>query len=225
MAFLVPPLMVFLAKDPIVDNYDLSSLMMIFCGAAPLSKETVDAVYARTNVFTIRQGFGMSEASLSLTVQDEEKNKPGSVGGLRPGVWGKVIDPETGKTLGPNQRGELCFKGTSIMKGYVGNAEATASTIDKDGWLHSGDIGFYDDDGEWFIVDRIKELIKYKGFQVPPAEIERLLLTHPEVRDTAVIGIPNEAAGELPLAFIVKAPGSNLTEKDLIDFVASMFIL
>lgn len=219
-AFLVPPLLVFLAKSPLVDKYDLSSLFVIGCGAAPLGKDISDAVKERLNIIALRQGYGMSEMTLSVLAQTEEFDKVGSVGTLRAGTWGKVIDPETGKALGPNQRGEMCFKGSSIMRGYIGNNEATRQTIDADGWLHTGDIGYYDDDHEWFIVDRLKELIKYKGFQVPPAEIEAQLLTHPDINDAAVIGIPDENAGELPLAFVVRKPNSKLTEKDVIDFVA-----
>lgn len=222
-AFLVPPLLVFLAKSPLVDKYDVSSLLLIGCGAAPLSKEIGDAVRSRLNVVAIRQGYGMSEMTFSVLTQTEGFEKVGSVGSLRAGVWGKVIDPETGKALGPNQRGEMCFKGSAIMRGYVRNPAATKETIDKDGWLHTGDVGYYDDDGEWFIVDRLKELIKYKGFQVPPAEIESILLTHPDINDAAVIGIPDENAGELPFAFVVRKSNSNLTEKGVIDFVASEY--
>lgn len=220
-AFLVPPLLLFLAKSPLVDMYDVSSLVVIGCGAAPLSKDISDAVKARLNIFALRQGYGMSEMTLSVLSQTEGFDKVGSVGTLRPGTYGKVIDPETGKALGPNQRGEMCFKGSPIMRGYIRNEAATKQTIDADGWLHTGDIGYYDDDHEWFIVDRLKELIKYKGFQVPPAEIEAILLTHPDINDAAVIGIPDENAGELPFAFVVRKSKSHLTEKDVIDFVAS----
>uniref|UniRef100_A0AAG5CN47 Luciferin 4-monooxygenase n=1 Tax=Anopheles atroparvus TaxID=41427 RepID=A0AAG5CN47_ANOAO len=214
---LVPPLMVFLAKHPMVDDYDLSSLMTLFCGAAPLSKEIEDQVRERLGVAFIRQGYGMSETTLGVLVQDGFENKAGSVGKVRQGQWVKVIDPETGRALGPNQRGELCFKGSLIMKGYVGRERA----IDDDGWLHTGDVAYYDDDREFFIVDRIKELIKYKGFQVPPAELEAILLEHPRISDAAVIGVADERAGELPLAFVVKEHGELLTEQEVIDFVAS----
>lgn len=131
----------------------------------------------------------------------------------------KVID-ENGKSLGPNQRGELCFKGNRIMKGYANDTEATKNTIDKDGWLHSGDIAYYDEDKQFYIVDRLKELIKYNANQVAPAEIEALLLSLSKVKDCGVIGIPDEKAGELPFAFVVKQPGAELTEKEVIQFVA-----
>ncbi|KFB37037.1 AMP dependent coa ligase [Anopheles sinensis] len=190
--------------------------MTLFCGAAPLSREIEDQVRERLGVAFIRQGYGMSETTLGVLMQDGLENKAGSVGKVRMGQWVKVIDPETGRALGPNQRGELCFKGSLIMKGYVGRERA----IDEDGWLHTGDIAYYDDDQEFFIVDRIKELIKYKGFQVPPAELEAILLEHPRISDAAVIGVPDERAGELPLAFVVKEHGEELTEREVIDFVA-----
>ncbi|KAH8271443.1 hypothetical protein KR018_010792 [Drosophila ironensis] len=218
MAFMVPPLMVFLAKHPIVDKYDLSSLMVLLCGAAPLSRETEDQIKERIGVPFIRQGYGLSESTLSVLVQNDDFCKPGSVGVLKVGIYAKVIDPDTGKLLGANERGELCFKGDGIMKGYIGDTKSTQTAI-QDGWLHTGDIGYYDDDFEFFIVDRIKELIKYKGFQVPPAEIEALLLSHDKIKDAAVIGKPDEAAGELPLAFVVKQANVQLTENDVIQFV------
>ncbi|XP_034113593.1 uncharacterized protein LOC117574071 [Drosophila albomicans] len=218
MAFMVPPLMVFLAKHPIVDKYDLSSLMVLLCGAAPLSRETEDQIKERIGVPFIRQGYGLSESTLSVLVQTDDFCKPGSVGVLKVGIYAKVIDPDTGKLLGPNERGELCFKGDGIMKGYIGDTKSTQTAI-KDGWLHTGDIGYYDNEFEFFIVDRIKELIKYKGFQVPPAEIEALLLTNDKIKDAAVIGRPDEEAGELPMAFVVKQANVQLSEDDVITFV------
>ncbi|EDW14270.1 4-coumarate--CoA ligase 1 [Drosophila mojavensis] len=218
MAFMVPPLMVFLAKHPIVDKYDLSSLMVLLCGAAPLSRETEDQIKERIGVPFIRQGYGLSESTLSVLVQTDDYCKPGSVGVLKCGIYAKVVDPDTGKIMGPNERGELCFKGDGIMKGYIGDSKSTQSAI-RDGWLHTGDIGYFDDSLEFFIVDRIKELIKYKGFQVPPAEIEALLLTNEKIKDAAVIGKPDEEAGELPMAFVVKQTNSQLTEEDVINFV------
>ncbi|KAH8243497.1 hypothetical protein KR032_007886, partial [Drosophila birchii] len=218
IALMVPPLMVFLAKHPLVDKYDLSSLMSLRCGAAPLSRETEDQIKKRIGVPQIRQGYGLSESTLGVLYQNDDFCKPGSVGVLKGGIYAKVIDPDTGKVLGTNERGELCFKGDIIMKGYIGDTKSTQTAI-KDGWLHTGDIGYYDNDFEFFIVDRIKELIKYKGFQVPPAEIEALLLTHDKIKDAAVIGKPDEEAGELPLAFVVKQANVQLTENDVIQFV------
>ncbi|CRL04138.1 CLUMA_CG017249, isoform A [Clunio marinus] len=219
VVFMVPPLMVFLAKHPMVDGYDLSSIRIMVCGAAPLSKELEQAVYDRlqNKKLHIRQGYGMSEMSLAVLLQ-KTICKPGSVGEIIEGSEVKIID-ESGKSLGPNERGELCFRGNQIMMGYIGDDKATKSTIDANGWLHTGDIGYYDEDKQFFIVDRIKELIKWKGYQVPPAEIEAVLLTNRKIKDAAVIGIPDSNVGELPLAFVVKADES-LTEEEVMQFVA-----
>ncbi len=168
LTFLVPPLLVFLAKHPNVDRYDLSSLKSIICGAAPISKELEQSVKGRlkTNL-AIKQIYGMTELT-SIVLLQKDIVKPGSVGDLNENVYGKVID-ENGAALGANQLGELCFKCTLVMMGYISDTQATNAIIDEDGWLHTGDIGYYDDDLQFFIVDRIKELIKWKGFQVPPA--------------------------------------------------------
>lgn len=166
---LVPPLLVFLSKNENVDNYDLSSVRVIYSGAAPLSKETEEAVMNRLQNpnLVIKNTYGMSELTSGVLSQKNVK-KPGSVGELNLGVYAKVID-ENGNSLGPNQRGELCFKGSRVMAGYIGDKQATSALIDDNGWLHTGDIGFYDEDLQFYVVDRIKELIKWKGFQVPPA--------------------------------------------------------
>lgn len=223
VVFAVPPLLVMLAKQPAVDEYDLSSLLMIYSGAAPLSKETVDAVQRRLpNLMGVFQGFGMSEMTLSVLQQSLMYRTEGSVGVLRPGMWGKIIDPETGRTLRAGEHGEMCFRGSAIMRGYVGDERATRGTIDADGWLHTGDVGYYDEQGEWYIVDRLKELIKYKGFQVPPAELESLLLQHPDVVDAGVIGLPDESCGEKALGFVVRRNGAAaLTEQQVLDFVSA----
>ena len=185
-----------------------------------MSKEVQDGVAKRFHAdLDISQGYGMSETTLGVLNQHELK-KPGSVGSLFKGVIAKIVD-ENGKSLGMNQRGELCFKGLLIMKGYIGNDAATKDSI-RDGWLHTGDIGYYDEDKQFFIVDRIKELIKYKAYQSAPAEIEAILLSHPKIKDAGVIGIPDEECGELPFAYVVKQPDVNLTEKEVIDFVASL---
>ncbi|XP_050085376.1 uncharacterized protein LOC126571137 [Anopheles aquasalis] len=218
--FVVPPLMVFLAKHPLVDSYDLSCVNTLLCGAAPLSRETEELVKRRIGVKHVLQGYGMSETTLAMLVQTAECNKPGSVGKLQVGTRAKVIDLETGKPLGPNRPGELCFQGTQIMKGYIGNDKATRETIDRHGWLHTGDIGYYDEDYEFFIIDRLKELIKYKGYQVPPAEIESILLTNVKIKDAGVVGLPDELAGELPVAFVVKQPNVTLTEEEVRQYVA-----
>uniref|UniRef100_A0A240PPP9 Luciferin 4-monooxygenase n=1 Tax=Anopheles epiroticus TaxID=199890 RepID=A0A240PPP9_9DIPT len=220
MASLVPPLVVFLAKSPLVDGYDLSSLHAVLCGAAPLSREIEELVQSRLpNVSTVRTGYGMSETSLGVISRLNDKT--GSVGKVHKTTFVKVVDLETGTALGPNQTGEICVKGPLVMKGYLDNARATSEIIDGDGWLHTGDVGYYDEEQDFFIVDRIKDLIKYKGFQVPPAELEDVLLSHRKVRDCAVIGVPDEVAGELPAAFVVVQPGENVTANELAQHVAS----
>ncbi|XP_062537176.1 luciferin 4-monooxygenase-like [Armigeres subalbatus] len=212
---MVPPIAVFLAKNAMVDEYDLSSVKTIISGAAPLSREVEDLIRSRLKVSSVRQAFGMSETTLAILAQVDEQNKPGSVGKIREGQWVKVIDTETGRSLGPFQNGELCFKGTLIMKGYIGQEQA----FDEDGWLRTGDVGYYDNEQNFYIVDRLKELIKYKAFQVPPAELEAVLLSHSKVKDAAVIGIPDDKAGELPMAFIVPADGEQINEQEIIKFM------
>jgi len=203
-AHLVPPIVLALSKQPAVDHYDLSSLRTIFCAAAPLSKELLHACASRLGCF-VKQGYGMTEASPATHMCPDrpETIKHGSVGVVVPNSECKIVDPESGRILGPNQEGEICVRGPQIMLGYLNNAEATARAIDPEGWLHTGDIGFADEDGHFYIVDRLKELIKYKGFQVAPAELEAVLLTHPCVADAAVIPVPDEEAGEAPKAFVV----------------------
>ncbi|XP_038057598.1 4-coumarate--CoA ligase 1-like isoform X2 [Patiria miniata] len=209
---LVPPLMLFLAKSPLVDRYDLSSVQFIISGAAPLGQELIESIAARLGVKCISQGYGLTETSCAATITPQNDINYGSVGLLLPNTEMKVVDVTSGKLLGPEQDGEIWVKGPQIMKGYLKNPEATAQCIDKDGFFHTGDIGHIDKDGYTHIVDRLKELIKYKGHQVPPAELEALLLTHPEVLDAAVIGVPDQAAGELPRAFVVRKSGGLTTE-------------
>ena len=220
MASLVPPLVVFLAKSPLTQGYDLSSLHALLCGAAPLSREIEELVQSRLpNVQTVRTGYGMSETSLGVI--SRMNDKVGSVGKVHKTTYVKVVDLETGCALGPNQTGEICVKGPLVMKGYLHNDRATGEIIDADGWLHTGDVGYYDEEQDFFIVDRIKDLIKYKGFQVPPAELEDVLLSHRQVRDCAVIGVPDEMAGELPAAFVVLQAGESVTANEIERYVAS----
>ncbi|XP_055587003.1 uncharacterized protein LOC129739547 [Uranotaenia lowii] len=221
MANLVPPLLVFLAKNPAVERYDLSSLKTILSGAAPISVDIENQVLKRLpHVESIRAGYGLSEASLGVI--SKSNFKPGSVGRVHKTCWVKVVDVESGSTLGAHQTGEICIKGPLVMKGYYRNPEATRQTIDSEGWLHTGDTGYFDQDGDFFIVDRIKDLIKYKGFQVAPAELEDILLSHPGIKDAAVIGLPDEACGELPAAFVVLQPdhSSSLSEQEIRVYVA-----
>lgn len=218
LAHLVPPIILALSKSPIVDEYDLSSLKAVFSGAAPLDANLTRACSERLNL-QIRQGYGLTETSpvTHSSPANPAQVKYGSVGFTAPNTECKIIDLETGEPLGRNTEGELCVRGPQIMKGYLNRPEATTATVDSDSWLHTGDIAYVDDDGHFFIVDRAKELIKYKGFQVAPAELEALLLTHAAVADAAVIPCPDEEAGEVPKAFVVLR--SETTAKELMEFV------
>jgi acyl-CoA synthetase (AMP-forming)/AMP-acid ligase II len=152
-------------------------------------------------------------------IPDGADNRPGSIGPPLALTECRLVDPETGEDVDDGERGELWIRGPQVMAGYLGNEEATAKTIDAEGWLHTGDVAVRDADGWYSIVDRLKELIKYKGFQVPPAELEAILITHPDVADVAVIGVPDDEAGELPKAFVVPA-GDGVDEESLMAYVA-----
>ncbi|XP_033733812.1 probable 4-coumarate--CoA ligase 1 [Pecten maximus] len=216
MAHIVPPIVVFMAKHPAVSEFDLSNLKRTVVGAAPLGEAITEAFTKRLNI-PITQGYGLTETSPVLAV-DNLPPSPGTTGRLAPNTMAKVVNPETGAELGTGETGELVFKGPQIMKGYLNNQQATDDMI-KDGWLYSGDVGHVQEDGCIVITDRLKELIKYKGFQVPPAELEDLLLKHPGIQDAAVIGIPDEDAGELPRAYVVSKPDQTLTEEEVCKFV------
>ena len=219
LAHLVPPIILSLSKNPIVDNYRLPRLHTIFSGAAPLGEELTRACMDRLGC-NIRQGYGMTETSpvTHSSPAPPMTSKFGSVGVPAPNTECKVVDLETGEALGPGQRGEVCARGPQIMKGYLNRPDATAQTIDSEGWLHTGDIGYFDEDGHFFIVDRAKELIKYKGLQVPPAELEAVLLSHPCIADAAVIPYPDDEAGEVPKGIVVlREP---VQAEEVLQFVA-----
>jgi acyl-CoA synthetase (AMP-forming)/AMP-acid ligase II len=219
-AFIVPPIALALAKHPAVSGFDLSSLRHVMSGAAPLSAEISRAVTQRIGCRMV-QGYGMTETSpvTHCNVGPSAETKPGSVGGLAPVTEGRIVDPATGQELAAGEEGEICVRGPQVMKGYLGRPEATAAMIDGEGWLHTGDLGYADADGDFYVVDRLKELIKYKGCPVAPAELEALLLTHPAVADAAVIPSPDEEAGEVPKAFVVTR--AEVTDAELMEFVAA----
>ncbi|KAJ9588695.1 hypothetical protein L9F63_018009 [Diploptera punctata] len=216
---LVPAVAVLLSKSDNVKKYDLSSLQMIQSGGSLLHKETALQMQNKVGVEMVRQGYGLTETTLGVLLNSPTNYRIGPVGQLVPAMLCKVVDVETGKNLGPNERGELCFKGPLIMKGYCNDPKATADMMDSEGFLHTGDIGYYDEELYFYVVDRMKELIKYKGYQVPPAELEDVLLTHPAVLDAGVTSIPDESAGELPVAFIVKQTGKQVTKQEIIKYV------
>ena len=201
-AHIVPPIVVALGKHPAVDNYKFPHLKYLFSGAAPLGPELTDTVEKRLNV-KIRQGYGMTEASPATHYTVAGTERSGTAGRLMPSIEMRMIDPQTGKDVPSGQPGEVWVRGPNVMRGYLNNPEATACTVDADGWLHTGDIGIADDEGYLTIVDRLKELIKVKGCQVAPAELESLLLKHPKIADVAVIPVPDERCGEVPKAIVV----------------------
>jgi len=224
MLFVAPPIVLALAKHPAVAQYDLSSLEHIISSAAPLDARLAQACSQRLGLPPIGQGYGMTELSpcTHLVPLNTPDTPPGTVGKLIAGTEMRIVsldDPD--KDLGIGEAGEIAIRGPQVMKGYLGRPDATAAMIDSGGWLHTGDVGHVDADGWLFVVDRVKELIKYKGFQVAPAELEALLLTHPGIADAAVIGVYNEDNNEVPHAYVVRQPSAtDLSEGEVMMYVA-----
>ena len=216
-AAVVPPIILALAQHPAVDRYDLSSLRVVTSGAAPLGGDLARACAARLGC-RIRQGYGLTELGGGTHIAPADgPDRPESIGPPLPGVEARVINPDTAQNVNPGQPGELWLRAPGAMLGYLDDPAATDATIDADGWMHTGDIVTVDPDGWYYVTDRIKELIKYKGFQVAPAELEALLVTHPAVADAAVVPHPDPAAGEVPKAFVVlRAPA---TAAELMDWL------
>ncbi len=212
--FAVPPMVLALAKSPLVENYDLSSLKQVFSGAAPLGADLAAEAANRVGCEVV-QGYGMTELSPVTHATAEGNYRPGTSGTAVSNTECRIVDPETGEDQDVGGRGELWVRGPMVMKGYLNNPEATAESIDADGWLHTGDVAVLDEAGHYSIVDRIKELIKYKGFQVPPAELEAVVITHPAIIDVAVIGVEDVEAGEIPKAFVVCAPTATVTLEEV----------
>ena len=222
VAHLVPPLVLFLAKHPSVENYDTSSIDQIMSGAAPLGGELVTAVRERLGCRLVRQGYGLTETSpvTHANPQTLGMTKPRSIGIPVCNMEVRIVDTKSLENLPEGQEGELWMRGPNIMKGYLNLPDATKASITEDGWFRTGDIGYFDKEGCFYITDRLKELIKVKGLQVAPAELEALLQHHPKIADAAVIGVPNERLGEAPKAFVVKKD-PNVTEKEIVNYVAS----
>ena len=221
--FVAPPVVLAFAKHPAVDGHDLSAVDSVLSAAAPLDADLAAAAAARLGV-PIVQAYGMTELSPGthlVPIGEEAAAPAGTVGKLVPSTEARLVDVATGEDAAPGGEGEIWIRGPQRMKGYFGRPEETDTMIDADGWLHTGDIGVVDDDGWWFCVDRVKELIKYKGYQVAPAELEAVLFTSPDVADAAVIGVYDERGDEVPKAFVVRAPGSSATEDDVLAFVAA----
>ncbi|MFF5183820.1 4-coumarate--CoA ligase family protein [Streptomyces sp. NPDC000345] len=223
--YVAPPIVLALAKHPAVAQYDLSSLKYVISAAAPLDADLAAACADRLNLPPVGQAYGMTELSPGTHVVplDAMRDAPaGTVGKLVAGTEMRIVSlADPGKDLGVGEEGEILIRGPQVMKGYLGRPDATAAMIDDDGWLHTGDVGRVDDDGWLFVVDRVKELIKYKGFQVAPAELEALLLTHPAVADAAVIGAHDADGNEVPHAFVVRQPSApDLSEGEIAMYVA-----
>lgn len=217
----VPPVINLLAHHPMVENFDLSSIEVLGSGAAPLGGDIERAAAERLGC-QVGQGWGMTETSGGATMpalsSSGVDSRPGASGKLVPNCEAMIVDPVTGASLGPHETGELWVRGPNVFTKYRNNAEATAETVDVDGWLHTGDLCHFDDDEFLFVTDRLKELIKVKGFQVAPAELEALLLSHPAVADAAVIGRPDERSGEVPVAFVVLA--EDIETEEIMAWVA-----
>ncbi|KAL5121890.1 hypothetical protein ACEQ8H_000105 [Pleosporales sp. CAS-2024a] len=224
-AYVVPPVVLLLGKSPIVSKYDFSSIRMMNSGAAPLTRELVETVHKRLGI-PVKQGYGLSETSPTTHTQPwGDWNKTiGSVGTLLPNQTAKYMSPEE-KEMPVGETGELWIKGPNVFKGYLNNPEGTAHALTCDGYFKTGDVGYQDKDGNFYITDRVKELIKYKGFQVPPAELEGLLVSHPNVLDCAVIGVyDKDQATELPRAYVVPKDGLGKTEaesKEIVDWLGA----
>ncbi|MFI9546931.1 4-coumarate--CoA ligase family protein [Streptomyces sp. NPDC052016] len=223
--YVAPPIVLALAKHPAVAQYDLSSLQYVISAAAPLDADLAAACSRRLNLPPVGQAYGMTELSPGTHVVplDAMRDAPaGTVGKLIAGTEMRIVSlDDPGRDLGVGEPGEILIRGPQIMKGYLNRPDATAGMIDTEGWLHTGDIGRVDEDGWLFVVDRVKELIKYKGFQVAPAELEALLLTHPGIADAAVIGVYNDDGNEVPHAYVVRQPTApDLSEGEIAMFVA-----
>jgi acyl-CoA synthetase (AMP-forming)/AMP-acid ligase II len=223
-SFVVPPIVLALAKHPMVAQYDLSSLQSLMSGAAPLGQDIQVACAKRLNCL-VKQGWGMTETSPCGTITPDHmvttvEALQGTSGQLAPGTEGKIVDPLTGVDLPFTATGELLVRGPQIMKGYLDDLAATQACLTEDGWLHTGDIAHFDTNGWLYITDRMKELIKYKGMQVPPAELEAVIASMTAVKDVIVIPVLDEEAGELPRAYVVPQEGAQLTPEQIMSYVA-----
>ncbi|MEU7400519.1 4-coumarate--CoA ligase family protein [Streptomyces sp. NPDC044948] len=223
--YVAPPIVLALAKHPLVADYDLSSLKYVVSAAAPLDARLATACSRRLGLPPVGQAYGMTELSPGTHVVPLDamaEAPPGTVGKLIAGTEMRVVSlTDPGEDLPAGESGEILIRGPQVMKGYLGRPDATAAMIDEEGWLHTGDVGHVDTDGWLFVVDRVKELIKYKGFQVAPAELEALLLTHPGIADAAVVGAYNDDGNEVPHAFVVRRPAApGLAEGEIMMYVA-----
>ncbi|MEU6339501.1 4-coumarate--CoA ligase family protein [Streptomyces sp. NPDC046977] len=221
--FVAPPIVLALAKHPAVAGHDLSSLEYVLCSAAPLDADLARACSERLGLPPLLQAYGMTELSPGTHVVplDVRDAPAGTVGRLVPSTEMRIVPLDGEAGTGADDTGEIHIRGPQVMKGYLGRPDETAAIVDEDGWLHTGDVGRVDEGGWLHVVDRVKELIKYKGYQVPPAELEAVLLTDPRVADAAVIGVLDEDGNEIPKAYVVPQQGGPLTEDDVMAHVAA----
>lgn len=217
-----PPVTLAVTKSPFWDKFRLQKLRGCLCGAAPLGGELHEAFERRTGLL-LGQAWGMTEAAgiISFTPNDQTMRKFGSCGYLLPSCEAMVVDIDSHKPLGPGKCGEVWLRGPNMMKGYWSQPTATTETLLADGWMRTGDIGYFDSDQCVYLVDRLKELIKYNAYQVAPAELEDIIQSHPAVRDSGVVGAPDAAAGEIPVAFVVKNEGAMLSAEELMEYIAA----
>jgi 4-coumarate--CoA ligase len=214
--YIAPPVAIALAKHPLVDAFDLSSLKIVLSAAAPLGADVAQAVSRRLGGCAVIQGYGMTELSPITHAVPHRSPRPGSVGVSAPNTLTRIVNPETLQDCAAGVEGEVWIHGPQVMLGYLNRPDATEAMI-QDGWLRTGDLGVVDEDGYLFIRDRLKELIKVKGFQVAPAEVEAELLGIAGVADAAVIGMPDDEAGERPVAFVVQQADSELSAETIVE--------
>ncbi|XP_066396658.1 4-coumarate--CoA ligase-like 7 [Miscanthus floridulus] len=214
------------AEEDAAATARVSTLKAVTCGGAPVAADLIARFSRKFPGVSLAQGYGLTETTSGFcrAVGDEESARIGSVGRLLWGAQARIVHPETGAALPPGVPGELWVRGPFVMKGYLGQKDSTSEILDSEGWLRTGDVCYIDQDGFIYIVDRLKELIKYKGYQVPPAELENLLQTHPDIDEAAVVPYPDDESGELPVAFIVRRPGSHLHESHIKEFVAKQVV-
>ncbi|XP_045767876.1 4-coumarate--CoA ligase 1-like isoform X3 [Maniola jurtina] len=221
IAMILPYLLNLINKEENLEKYNLDSLKMIYSRSTLLHKDTIEQVKKRLpKLQNILQGYGMTECGEPTSeIWADEGPRAGSIGKATPGIIIKIVDLKTNKTLGPNQKGEIRLSGPMFMKEYI---EIDPSTyLDEEDFFKTGDVGYYDDDKYFYIVDRIKDIINFEGHKIAPIQLENLLQMHQNVLEAAVIGKPDPVSGELPMAFVVLKPGTNITEQELVDYIAA----
>ncbi|KAK5643731.1 hypothetical protein RI129_007576 [Pyrocoelia pectoralis] len=228
--YIVPSMVSFMSNEPLVKQEFFKPITAIVCGGAPLGKQDEERLLTKAlKDIDVLQGFGLTETSPAVCMASATKKKKlgftGSVGGLLPNTCAKLIstDDDHREICGPNELGEILVKGPQVMKGYLNRIEATNNAF-LDGWLRTGDVGYYDDNEMFYITDRFKDLIKVSGFQVAPAELEEVIRGHKDVSEVCVIGIPSERFGEVPRAYVVPKLNSKINVEELKEYVSSMLI-